>query len=424
MKLTGDVQAVVMAGGKGSRMTDLTAGKPKCLLPVGGLPLIWYPLHMLQCNGFTDAIVIVQDSAKAEVARIPEKHGLSIKLEVVGIPGQEELGTADSLRRVSDRLTGSDILVVSGDLIMESEGLRGLTDMHRLKRAALTSLLGPSQSMEGIVVPGSKSTKYKKERDLIGLSGDQICLFTAEADVEETVRVPSKVLASHPRVTVHSGLQDCHLYIMKRWILDYILADRNISTVKGELMPVVVRKQFSSSTKSSGQPSVGDFLPPPSPWETESKTRYQCLAYQPPASLLCLRVNTVPLYWLANNKGLVAPILEKSGVPTLGPKAEVGERAQLQDTRVGEGSIISNKTSLNQVTVGQGCKVEEKVRISNCIIMDNVTVATGAVLQDCIICDGSNVSGSAKSCIIGRGQEVQGSHESQTLLARDKMMEV
>ena len=28
--------------------------------------------------------------------------------------------------------------------------------------------------MEGIVVPGSKSTKYKKERDLIGLSGDQV----------------------------------------------------------------------------------------------------------------------------------------------------------------------------------------------------------------------------------------------------------
>ena len=66
-----------------------------------------YPLHMLQCNGFTDVIVIVQvkllsvnfcwytthheypclnilqDSAKAEVTRIPEKHGLSIKLEVL-----------------------------------------------------------------------------------------------------------------------------------------------------------------------------------------------------------------------------------------------------------------------------------------------------------------------------------------------------
>ena len=114
-------------------MTDLTAGKAKCLLPVGGLPLLWsvasffqwsqddicrtwmtlsfrYPLHMLQCNGFTDVIVIVQvknddclstfvgtlheylflnmlqDSAKAEVTRIPEKHGLSIKLEVLSSP--------------------------------------------------------------------------------------------------------------------------------------------------------------------------------------------------------------------------------------------------------------------------------------------------------------------------------------------------
>ena len=41
-------------------------------------------------------------------------------------------------------------------------------------RAALTSLLGQGQSMEGVVVPGSKSTKYKRERDLVGLSGDQV----------------------------------------------------------------------------------------------------------------------------------------------------------------------------------------------------------------------------------------------------------
>jgi len=32
------------------------------------------------------------------VAKIPEKYNLSLKLEVVGIPGQEEWGTADTLR--------------------------------------------------------------------------------------------------------------------------------------------------------------------------------------------------------------------------------------------------------------------------------------------------------------------------------------
>ena len=36
-------------------------------------------------------------------------------------------------------------------------------------------------------VPGSKSTKYKKERDLVGLAGQRLCLFKAEADVEDEI---------------------------------------------------------------------------------------------------------------------------------------------------------------------------------------------------------------------------------------------
>ena len=38
-----------------------------------------YPLHMLQTNGFSEALVVVQDSARAEVARLPEKYGLTIR---------------------------------------------------------------------------------------------------------------------------------------------------------------------------------------------------------------------------------------------------------------------------------------------------------------------------------------------------------
>ena len=60
------LQAVVMAGGKGSRMTELTCTKAKCLLPVAGQPMLYWPLNTLQINGFTEAIVIVPDSAKSE----------------------------------------------------------------------------------------------------------------------------------------------------------------------------------------------------------------------------------------------------------------------------------------------------------------------------------------------------------------------
>ena len=41
-----------MAAGTGSRMFPLTEKIPKALLPVGNLPLIWYPINLLDKAGF------------------------------------------------------------------------------------------------------------------------------------------------------------------------------------------------------------------------------------------------------------------------------------------------------------------------------------------------------------------------------------
>lgn len=53
-----EMQAIVLAAGNGSRMTELSGERPKCLLPVGPLPLVWYPLHMLQVHGFQGLDII------------------------------------------------------------------------------------------------------------------------------------------------------------------------------------------------------------------------------------------------------------------------------------------------------------------------------------------------------------------------------
>lgn len=50
-KMVREFQAIVMAGGRGSRMTELTAGRPKCLLPIGNKPMVWYPLQLLERTG-------------------------------------------------------------------------------------------------------------------------------------------------------------------------------------------------------------------------------------------------------------------------------------------------------------------------------------------------------------------------------------
>ena len=50
--VTQEFQAVVFAGGRGTRCPDIIGDRPKCLLPIGPVPLLWYPLHTLEKHGF------------------------------------------------------------------------------------------------------------------------------------------------------------------------------------------------------------------------------------------------------------------------------------------------------------------------------------------------------------------------------------
>jgi len=47
-----EFQAVVMAAGRGSRMTELTSCMAKPLLPVANKPMLWYPVNLLEKAGF------------------------------------------------------------------------------------------------------------------------------------------------------------------------------------------------------------------------------------------------------------------------------------------------------------------------------------------------------------------------------------
>lgn len=55
-----------MAAGRGSRLPELTGDRPKCLLPIGPFPLIWFPLHMLQKHGFQGELSVALILAKSQ----------------------------------------------------------------------------------------------------------------------------------------------------------------------------------------------------------------------------------------------------------------------------------------------------------------------------------------------------------------------
>lgn len=97
-----EFQAVVLAAGRGSRLPDIIGDRPKCLLPIGPFPMIFYPLHMLQKHGFTDIIVVVLESERSEIQQALERSPLKAKLDFATI-ADPELGTAYSLKHIKDR---------------------------------------------------------------------------------------------------------------------------------------------------------------------------------------------------------------------------------------------------------------------------------------------------------------------------------
>lgn len=83
---------------------------------------------------------------------------MDIKVDYFSVSDDEDVGTADSLRMISDRLK-SDVLIVSCDLVSDVN-LGGVLDVFRRHNASIASLLFHPQSGARVQIPGPKS-KHK-----------------------------------------------------------------------------------------------------------------------------------------------------------------------------------------------------------------------------------------------------------------------
>lgn len=131
------MQAVILAGGRGTRLRPLTVFTPKPIVPLVNRPFLLYQIDVLKRAGVTDITLSLsyQPDKIQQVLGDGSEFGVSLRYVTEPSP----MGTAGAYRYAAD---GGDeaTIVLNGDILTDIE-LKRLVDFHKTKKAAATLAL-------------------------------------------------------------------------------------------------------------------------------------------------------------------------------------------------------------------------------------------------------------------------------------------
>lgn len=143
------MQAVILAGGKGTRLRPLTLSTPKPITTIANRPFLYYQLEMLKKAGVEEVILGLsyQPEKIMEVFGDGEKLGIKIRYLVESQP----LGTAGAYK-YAEPLIRTTTIVFNGDILTNID-MATTVALHRKRKATATIILVPVEnpSVYGLV---------------------------------------------------------------------------------------------------------------------------------------------------------------------------------------------------------------------------------------------------------------------------------
>lgn len=130
---TRELQAVVMAGGFGTRLRPLTESTPKPMLPVGGRPLMELIVDQLRHTGVQKINITTHFMAEKIISHFGDGSGFGVDIEYVR--EESPLGTGGALGLI-ERPT-DPLLVINGDILTDID-FRAMHAYHQEHNAQMT----------------------------------------------------------------------------------------------------------------------------------------------------------------------------------------------------------------------------------------------------------------------------------------------
>lgn len=133
------MQAIILAGGKGTRLAERLAGKPKPLVDVCGVPLLERQIRALEAHGIDDIIVLVNHAAE-QIRTFLAANSFSANIQIVD--DGDPRGTAGAVLACLNMM-GSRALIIYGDTLFDID-VSHMLAAHNAAGADATLLLHPN----------------------------------------------------------------------------------------------------------------------------------------------------------------------------------------------------------------------------------------------------------------------------------------
>lgn len=316
------MQALILAGGFGTRLRPLTLHTPKPVVSLVNRPILAYQLEILKHAGIDDVILSLnyQPTKIQEVIGDGSEYGVRVRYVVE----PEPLGTAGAVKFAEEFIKDTTV-ILNGDNLINLD-IHSLIQYHKEKQAAMTVVLETIEnpSNYGLVEIDSEN---------------RILNFLEKPKPEEIAGISTR--------TVNAGT-----YVLEPEILELIPPDTNYSFEYGV---------FSELLKQQGK--LFAFV-------TDS---------------YWLDVGT-PQRYLQAHQDVINGKVEGFELSDDRSQSEIALTAEISDNSfIGNNCLIENAASVINSVLGDNVFVGENARIENSVIGANTKINNNAVVSNAII---------------------------------------
>ncbi|MCX4591547.1 NDP-sugar synthase [Streptomyces sp. NBC_01549] len=337
-------EAILLVGGKGTRLRPLTVNTPKPMVPAAGVPFLTHQLARARAAGVEH--IVLATSYLAEVFEPYFGDGSALGLHIEYVTEEEPLGTGGAIRNVAARLhSGPDepVLIFNGDILTGLD-IRALVATHETTGADVSLHL----------------TRVEDPRAYGLVPTDGTGRVTAFLEKPQT---PEEIVTDQ----INAGA-----YVFRRSVIDTIPEGRPVS-VERETFPdlLATGAHLQGMVDSTYWLDLGT----PQAFVRGSADLVLGRAPSPAVPGRCGDRLVLPT-------ARVAPDAKLTGGTVVGDGAHIGEGARITGSTILSGAVVEPGAVITDSLVGARAHIGERTVLSGTVIGDGAVVGPDNELRE------------------------------------------